>query len=585
MAAVGSSVLAESAAADTAVRPRLRLGLFVDGPEQPRWLVETFARLARLDFIDLVVIASDDSTAASLPWMWRAYSWLDRLVFRPRTGDAERRSIAEEIPHRRFMSVRQCDVSWVGEMAAMKLDVAFAFGRFDDYALKDIARYGSWRFFFGDERQTLDHWAGFQEAAQGAPVVSSGVTVRFGPRSSERLAYQSWSRTYPLSMARNRENLLRKTAEFAGRTLRELHSGGAAWLESRPLASRQAIAPAAPRPVEMALYLSRLGGRLAQRAAQKLTQIEQWCLGYRFDAGERWQGELSRFTRLLPPTDRFWADPFAYRRDGRHFIFLEELPFARGKAHISVMEVDRDGRHSKPRCVLKRDYHLSYPFLIEDKGELYMVPETGENRTVEIYRCVEFPWQWQLEKVLLRDAWCVDATFHRHEGKWWMFVNIGVEGAENYDELHLYHADELLGEWTPHIANPIKSDVRGARPAGRLYRQGGALYRLAQICAPLYGSGIVVHKVLELNTERYREEEVERVLPGKSSGLLGMHTYNRDGELSVMDGFLRRPRLHGRAVDVMRSVMRDMARPVRSRLTGQGRATVAGAGNAVREVQ
>lgn len=575
MAAVGIPASSEPAAA--AAAPKLRLGLFVDGPRQPAWIVETFARLARLDFIDIVVIASDDSTAAPLPWLWRAYAWLDQLAFRPPTGAAERQPIPAKVPHKRLLKVRQCDVRWVGEVAAMKLDVAFAFGRFDDYALKGIARYGSWRFFFGDERQTLDHWAGFRETAKGTPVVSSGVSVRYGPHASERLAYQSWSRTYPLSMARNRENLLRKTAEFAGRTLRELHRGGSAWLEGCPVAERQKQAPAAPRPAEMAQYMSRLGGRLVRRAAQKLTQIEQWCLGYRFGAGVRWQSELPQFTRLLPPPDRFWADPFACSRDGRHFIFLEELPFARGKAHISVMEVDREGRHSRPRCVLRRDYHLSYPFLIEEEGELYMVPETGENRTVEIYRCVEFPWQWRLEKVLLRDAWCVDATFHRHEGRWWMFVNIGVEGAEIYDELHLYHADRLLGEWAAHPANPIKSDVRGARPAGRLYREGGALYRPAQICTPLYGSGIVVHRVLEMNTERYREEEVERVVPGRDSGLLGIHTFNRDGELAVMDGFLRRPRLRGR--------LSAGLRPALSRLAGSGRGAASGAAGAAGEAR
>ena len=541
-------------------RPKLRVGLFVDAARQPRWIVDAFARLAQSDFAEIIVIAADGSAAPPASWIWRAYARLDQWVFRSRTGAFECEPIVERVPHKRYMQVRQCDVRWVGEVAAMQLDVAFAFGQFDDYALKGIARFGSWRFFFGDDRQPLDHWAGFREASRGSPVVSSGVKVRFGPRASERLAYQSWSRTYPLSVARNRENLLRKTAEFAGRTLKELHRGGSAWLESCPLAPRQAYAPTPPEPVEMVQGLSRLSAKIVLRATQKLTHIEQWFLGYRFDAGERWEGELSGFTRLLPPPDRFWADPFAYARDGKHYIFFEELLFERGKAHIAVMEVGRDGRHSQPRCVLKRDYHLSYPFLIEDKGELYMVPETGENRTVEIYRCTRFPWEWRLEKVLISDAWCVDPTIHRQDGKWWMFVNIGVEGAEIHDELHLFYADELLGEWIAHPGNPVKSDVRGARPAGRLFRRGGALYRPAQICAPLYGSGLAVHKVLELSTQCYREEEVERVLPGAESELLGVHTFNRDGSLSVMDGFMRRSRLQTRRAGGARSVLSGMFR-------------------------
>ena len=53
-------------------------------------------------------------------------------------------------------------------------------------------------------------------------------------------------------------------------------------------------------PMEMARYLSRLSGRLARRVAQKLTQVDQWCIGYRFGAGERWPRELPGFRRLLP---------------------------------------------------------------------------------------------------------------------------------------------------------------------------------------------------------------------------------------------------------------------------------------------
>ena len=190
-----------------------------------------------------------------------------------------------------------------------------------------------------------------------------------------------------------------------------------------------------------------------------------------------------------------------------------------------------------------------------------MLPESGANRTVEIYRCARFPDEWRLEKVLLRGAPFVDATLHRTADAWWMFVNAGADGAELHDELHIYTADSLLGEWRPHAANPVKSDVRSARPAGRLYESGGSLYRPAQICAPLYGTGISINRVLRLNPEEYVECEERRILPAHPAGLLGLHTVNRAGELSVVDGFmrrLRRPRSHragsGRSVEPDRLV-------------------------------
>jgi hypothetical protein len=191
--------------------------------------------------------------------------------------------------------------------------------------------------------------------------------------------------------------------------------------------------------------------------------------------------------------------------------------------------------------VLERPYHLSYPFLIEEDGQLYMIPETADNRTVEIYRCVEFPSKWKLERVLMNGLACADATLHREGGKWWMFANAARAGADINDELHLFSADELLGDWQPHSRNPIKSDVRSSRPAGRLFRDGKGLYRPGQIGAPLYGSGIALNRVTRLTQDEYQEEEVSRILP-ECEAVLGIHTINRAGDLSVTDTFRRRAR-------------------------------------------
>ena len=114
--------------------------------------------------------------------------------------------------------------------------------------------------------------------------------------------------------------------------------------------------------------------------------------------------------------------------------------------------------------VLERDYHLSYPYLIEEGGELYMVPESARHQSVEVYRCVDFPLRWKLERTLLDGLRLVDATLHRGPDRWWMFANAAASGSRVFDdELHLFHAEHLLGDWRPHRRNPVKSDARCAR--------------------------------------------------------------------------------------------------------------------------
>ena len=497
-------------------RKKLRVGIFADRRVQPRWLVDAFLRIAASDFAEIAVISAGEGAARRGPLAWRLYERLDRSLFGADPSDGL--DLVDCVPHGNSSS---------------DLDAAFALGDFDDTQLDGIARYGVWRF-------AID---GVREVAAGLPLTGSGLHVRLQAGAGPRLAYQSWSRTNTLSVARNRDGLLKKSAEFAWRALRELHRSGAGWIEQcRPVEPSAWTAAPQHAATLGAADIARIGSRLAARGLEKALTVEQWFLAWSFEE-KTISGDLRGFTRLMPPKDRYWADPFVLEKNGRYFVFFEDLPFAAGKAHISMIEVTREGGAAPPVKVLERDYHLSYPFLVEQDGELYMIPETGRNRTVEAYRCVDFPLRWRLERVLLEGVRLVDATFHRGPDRWWMFANAAAGGSRMFDdELHLFHAERLLGDWQPHARNPVKSDARCARPAGQLAWRNGALLRPAQICVPRYGAGLSMNRVLRLTPQDYAERQVERLLPAPESGLLGIHTVNRAGELTVVDAFARRRR-------------------------------------------
>ena len=117
-------------------------------------------------------------------------------------------------------------------------------------------------------------------------------------------------------------------------------------------------------------------------------------------------------------------------------------------------------------------------------------------------------------------------------------------GVAAYELLHANGRRVLVDPYLDDCpGNPVKSDARSARPAGSLFERDGALYRPAQICAPLYGSGVSLNRVLQLSPQAYVEQEDERIVATHPAGLLGMHTLNRAGELSVLDAFVRRRRL------------------------------------------
>ena len=537
-----------------AVAPaKLRVGVFASSAAQPRWIAESLGRVAAADFADLRVVSIKGSDPfipirGSDPFVWRAYAAADRLAFGRGPDWSAPADISGLAPAEKCVAYAPQDARWRERIAALGLDVAIALDGVRDEELDGLASKGVWRHCFGDAEGTLAALAGVREVIDGSPVTASGIRIHRGNGTPDRLAYRSWSRTVPFSLARTRGPLLGKSAHFMVRALRRLHEHGDAWLAAAP-AARPAREESFPGLAASVRDLTRLGARVARRTAEHCLTVGQWSLAFRFIDEEDWNASLDGFFRLEPPADRFWADPFPIQVNGRHYIFFEELPFDTGKGHISVVEVYRDGRASEPVRVLERDYHLSYPFLLEEDGKLFMIPETGFNDTVEIYRCVEFPHRWELEKVLIEGLFCVDATVHREGDRWWMFANVGSrDGVEVNDELHLFSAERLLGEWTPHPGNPVKSDVRSSRPAGGLFRRGNRLYRPGQIGAPLYGTGVALHRVTRLAANDYAEEEERRIVPGctRSKGpepaVLGIHTINRAADLSVTDAFVRRPR-------------------------------------------
>ena len=236
------------------------------------------------------------------------------------------------------------------------------------------------------------------------------------------------------------------------------------------------------------------------------------------------------------PPGRFWADPFPVVVDGQIWVFFEDYRSSSKKAVISCAPVSADGALGDVSTALERSYHLSYPFILEHEGELYMTPETWAQKRVELWRCRKFPDDWVLERILIDGPAISDPTIHRQDGKLWLFGAVGEAREWANDELHVYMADALDGAWRPHPANPVVSDCRHARPAGRLFSRGGELIRPGQDCSGSYGRGITLNRVEKLTPDCYAEKTVGLIEGAGLLGSSGSHTLNYAGGLEFLDG-------------------------------------------------
>jgi hypothetical protein len=290
----------------------------------------------------------------------------------------------------------------------------------------------------------------------------------------------------------------------------------------------------------MAGLLLRMLGRAMLKIRRKLERCH-WVLYYCPTRGSIPAQTFRRFQPLVPPLDRFWADPFVVRRADQFYIFLEEAEYPKEKGYISVIRMDAKGAIEGPTKILEQDYHMSYPFVFEHEGRDYMIPETSERGAVGLYEAIDFPFKWKLSHSLVEGVSAVDPSIIEYDGRWWMFFNAPAREGLQADELHLYMARNPLGPWAPHPRNPLKSDVRSSRPAGRPFWREGKLFRPAQNCSIRYGGSIVIHEVRRLDEEGYEEVAVSEIRPWHD-GITGTHTLNSAEGLTVVDACRDIPR-------------------------------------------
>ena len=269
---------------------------------------------------------------------------------------------------------------------------------------------------------------------------------------------------------------------------------------------------------------------LARRATRRLTRIVKrllgiapppappsprnkhlWSIGLYAGASPLQLGPDPRFANPVMTRDQvtdiscaFVADPFLVRKDGIWHLFFEAFNRRAWRGEIALATSPDLATWSYQRVVLAEPFHLSYPFVFEWEGAHYMIPETHQTRTIRLYKADAFPGGWRLVHTLISGERYADTTLVRHEDRWWLFTE--TSPGRSHDTLRLFHADDLMGQWTEHPASPIVAgDAHTARPGGSVVRTADGLVRFAQDCAPAYGLRVNAFTISTLSPTSYVE--------------------------------------------------------------------------------
>ena len=394
-----------------------------------------------------------------------------------------------------------------------------------------LPRLGYWALVCGEEPERIE--PGLQEFVTGGRAAYARL-VRLDRPYHATVLREGTVKTVSYSLDATRERVLETIVDWPGQLLKDAR--GQTQRATQPTVRLRRRGTVSHFLLRAGLPAAWIRNTLV-RAAGEITR-EHWAVGVIAEPVQQvcQSFDPAKIRWLTTPPDGFLADPFGLvRADGTLVILAEALSWQEGRGRIVALESRADGTQTRPQDVFTFTTHASYPQLLEHEGAVYCIPETLAQRRVQLFRADPFPHRWVLDTVLLENFPGADATVHFHNGRWWLFA--GNHDDQDEAKLFVFHAASLRGPWTPHATNPVKCDLRSARPAGPLFMMDGALYRPAQDCSATYGGAVVINRIDRLTPEDFAEQPVQRLTPATHGPYPhGLHTLSGAGNVTLVDG-------------------------------------------------
>ena len=246
-----------------------------------------------------------------------------------------------------------------------------------------------------------------------------------------------------------------------------------------------------------------------------------WAVGYRERGSDKYN--------IIPINSGWIADPFLFEYQNAHYLFAEYVNGKKGEiAYYKFI-------NNKPvfqKVIISEDYHLSYPCVFTHGADVYIIPESADNHSIDLYKAVSFPDRWEKVSQLVEGIY-YDTTYVNYKDKDYLITYSPKKG---FFELGLF-AFDIDGRKAEKLAE-IQYKENIGRPAGRIYVENGELIRPAQDCSRKYGENLFIYKVDGLDDGKISETLIKTISAKETdSSFQRIHTYNRDSEYETVDFF------------------------------------------------
>ncbi len=554
---------------------KLKIAILIDDTKLANFQVQIIKQLEESKWCDKIIFIKKQKSrdlyeGKSKYLFFRLILKLDEKIFAKNTPYLQEKSIKEFIKDDNLIEIKTKESEYfdtikkqdINKIKDLDIDVMLNFNF--KYIVDDLlkaARYGIWEYF-SDNRPPA-----FWEVIENKPYTEVKLQTLGSAFECGYVLDSFKTVTHQKSMLKNYEQIMWRSHMMVIHNLKRLSIEGKNYFLDKKVVSYFYDLPRITKHKEKKLFdfqfkfsddrgkkppsnfdslrvVCRLIAKYAKFGVRRFFKMDRWIILFSENKNGKINPDFSSYKRLpLPSNDYFQADPFVIDEGDESYLFFEELDYKTLKGYLLVARYDKNRKtFVEPKEILRREYHLSYPHVFKVENQYYMVVESHENLTIDLYKAESFPTRWTKVKSLMKDIKAVDATLHKKDGKWWMFVNIAAkEGFSLNDELYIYYSDDFRSdEWISHPLNPVISDVTRARPGGNLIEKEGRLFRPAQNCSGVYGRGLVINEILELDETNFKERVIQQIRADFADDLVAVHTFNTSKRFSVIDAIKSR---------------------------------------------
>ncbi len=543
----------------------LRFVLLVNGPTLYRWQAAALQSLldggnARLE----LVVTNGKTKEAFAPKL----SGINRIVRNPqllwnllnRVAVNNRCAAIQPVPWAEMVSAPQIEATpyRIGKfsegideptlqaIARVNPDfiLRFGFGILKG-GIQTAAKHGIWSFHHGNPSEFRGLPPAFWEISNRA--TTTGVILqKLGDKLDDgQVLHQGWFQTKPQSFNQTLETIYMGSAHFAARVCAEVLATG-----ELPEVPKDTPGPVyrAPKNMDIVRFVWRLAANRVANIIRYRLKRQQWNVAIvpapiqtvaGLNGPQAQAAALAKAHWMPEKRGRFYADPFGLAPrsgdDSEATIVFEDFDWAADKGRIAWTRYSDASGFSEPQPLIEDATHYSYPFTFSDGGKELCIPENFATRRCDQHEVANGEAARAVARSAFSDLPLIDPTIIRHQGRLWMFA--AIDGTTPNTELHIFHADDLSGPWQPHPLNPVKTDVRSARPGGNIFEYGGALYRPAQDCSVNYGGRLSLNRIDRLDARSFSETIVGTIDPlADSPNPGGLHTLTSVGDCTLIDG-------------------------------------------------